>query len=106
VPAGVGRFAFAKFRSRAIDWAVVGVAAAATAAGVQVALVNMAATPVRAQAVEAALAAGATAAEAAQLADHGTEPPADTNASAGFRRHLARVLTGQVLAELEEGEAG
>jgi carbon-monoxide dehydrogenase medium subunit len=106
VPAGVERFAFAKFRSRAIDWAVVGVAAATAGGGVQVALVNMAATPVRARAVEAALAAGASAADAAQAADHGTEPPADVSASAGFRRHLARVLTGRVLAELEEGEAG
>jgi carbon-monoxide dehydrogenase medium subunit len=61
---------------------------------------------VRALAVEAALAAGASAADAAQAADHGTEPPADVSASAGFRRHLARVLTGRVLAELEEGEAG
>jgi carbon-monoxide dehydrogenase medium subunit len=59
----------------------------------------MAATPVRALAVEAALAAGEPAAEAAQLADHGTEPPADINASAGFRHHLARVLTGRVLGE-------
>jgi aerobic carbon-monoxide dehydrogenase medium subunit len=100
VPAGVQRFAFAKFRSRAIDWAVVGVAAAATAGGVRVALVNMAPTPVRALAVEAALAAGAPAAQAAELADDGTEPPADVNASAGFRRHLARVLTGRVLGEL------
>jgi carbon-monoxide dehydrogenase medium subunit len=106
VPAGVKRFAFAKFRGRAIDWAVAGVAAAATAGGVRVALVNMAATPVRALAVEAALADGLPAAEAAQLADRGTEPPTDVNASAGFRRHLARVLTGRVLAELEEGEDG
>jgi aerobic carbon-monoxide dehydrogenase medium subunit len=65
-----------------------------------VALVNMAPTPVRALAVEAALAAGAPAAQAAELADDGTEPPADVNASAGFRRHLARVLTGRVLGEL------
>jgi carbon-monoxide dehydrogenase medium subunit len=65
-----------------------------------VALVNMAATPVRAHAVEAALAAGEPAGQAARLAAEGTEPPSDLNASAGFRRHLARVLTARVLADL------
>jgi aerobic carbon-monoxide dehydrogenase medium subunit len=57
VPVGANRFVFKKFRGRAIDWAVVGVAAATTEAGVRVALVNMASTPARAHAVEAALAA-------------------------------------------------
>ena len=100
VPAGTERYVFRKFRGRAIDWAVVGVAAATTGAGVRVALVNMAATPVRARAVEAALAAGEPAGQAARLAAEGTEPPSDLNASAGFRRHLARVLTARALADL------
>lgn len=100
VPVGAGRFAFRKFRGRAIDWAVVGVAAVATGAGVRVALVNMAGTPVRARAVEAALAAGEPAGQAARLAAEGTEPPSDLTASAGFRRHLARVLTARALADL------
>jgi carbon-monoxide dehydrogenase medium subunit len=110
VPAGTERYVFRKFRGRAIDWAVVGVAAVATGAatraaattgaGVRVALVNMAATPVRAHAVEAALAAGEPAGQAARLAAEGTEPPSDLNASAGFRRHLARVLTARALADL------
>jgi carbon-monoxide dehydrogenase medium subunit len=100
VPVGAIRFAFSKFRARAIDWAVVGVAAAATEAGIAVALVNMAATPVRAHAVEAALAAGKPAGQAAALAAEGTEPPSDLAATAGFRRHLARVLTARALAEL------
>jgi carbon-monoxide dehydrogenase medium subunit len=65
-----------------------------------VALVNMAATPVRARAVEAALAAGEPAGHAARLAAEGTEPPSDLNASAGFRRHLARVLTARALADM------
>ena len=43
-------------------------------------------------AAEAALAGGASAADAAAVADEGTEPSADLNASADFRRHLARVL--------------
>jgi aerobic carbon-monoxide dehydrogenase medium subunit len=104
VPLGADRYVFRKFRGRAIDWAVVGVAAAATAAaagaGVRVALVNMAATPVRARAVEAALAAGEPGGQAARLAADGTEPPSDLNASAAFRRHLARVLTARALAAL------
>jgi carbon-monoxide dehydrogenase medium subunit len=100
VPAGTERYVFRKFRGRAIDWAVVGVAAATTGAGVRVALVNMAATPVRAHAVEAALAAGEPAGQAARLAAEGTEPPSDLNASAGFRRHLARVLTARALTDL------
>ena len=105
VPAGTERYVFRKFRGRAIDWAVVGVAAATTGAattgaGVRVALVNMAATPVRARAVEAALAAGEPAGQAARLAAEGTEPPSDLNASAGFRRHLARVLTARALTDL------
>jgi aerobic carbon-monoxide dehydrogenase medium subunit len=115
VPAGAERYVFKKFRGRAIDWAVVGVAAvtaaaattaaattaaATTGAGVRVALVNMAATPVRARAVEAALAAGEPAGQAARLAAEGTEPPSDLNASAGFRCHLARVLTARALADL------
>jgi carbon-monoxide dehydrogenase medium subunit len=106
VPAGAERYVFKKFRGRAIDWAVVGVAAVTTAAatttgaGIRVALVNMAATPVRARAVEAALAAGEPAGQAARLAAEGTEPPSDLNASAGFRRHLARVLTARALADM------
>jgi aerobic carbon-monoxide dehydrogenase medium subunit len=101
LPLGADRYAFRKFRGRAIDWAVVGVAAAATTgAGVRVALVNMAATPVRAHAVEAALAAGEPGGQAARLAADGTEPPSDLNASAAFRRHLARVLTARALAAL------
>jgi aerobic carbon-monoxide dehydrogenase medium subunit len=96
VPAGVDRFAFGKFAARAIDWAVAGVAVA----GSRVVLVNMAATPVRALGVEAALAAGVPAAEAARHAADGTDPPDDLTASAGFRRHLARVLTARALAEL------
>jgi carbon-monoxide dehydrogenase medium subunit len=59
----------------------------------------MASTPVRAVAVEQALAAGAPAAEAASHAADGTSPPADINASRAYREHLARVLVGRALAE-------
>src|SRR5262249_55239322 len=54
-------WSFQKFTQRAIDWAIVGVAAQ----GGSVALVNMGATPLRATAVEQALAAGASPADAA-----------------------------------------
>ena len=57
-----------------------------------IALVNMGSTPLRATAVELALASGASAADAAAVAAEGTDPSADLNASEDFRRHLARVL--------------
>jgi carbon-monoxide dehydrogenase medium subunit len=62
-------------------------------------LVNMGSTPVRAAAAESALSGGASDADAAAAAAEGTEPSADLNASADFRRHLARVLVGRALTE-------
>ncbi|MEZ5232274.1 MAG: hypothetical protein R2749_06160 [Acidimicrobiales bacterium] len=62
-----------------------------------VALVNMGSTPVRATAVEQALAQGAPAKDAAELAADGTEPPSDLNASPEYRRHLAKVLVRRAL---------
>ena len=106
VPAGSGGHAFRKFRVRAMDWAVVGVAAARTPAAIGVALINMCPTPLRARSVEAALAAGADPATAASHAADDTEPPADHAASAAFRAHLARVLTAEVLTELAGGAGG
>jgi carbon-monoxide dehydrogenase medium subunit len=96
--AGAG-WAFEKFNRRAQDWAIVGVAAVGgTRPGV--ALVNMAPTPLRATAVEAALLGGASSADAAQLADADTDPSSDRNASAEFRRHLARVLVRRALEDV------
>ncbi len=93
-PAAAG-WSFQKFTKRAIDWAIVGVAVQGDA----VALVSMASTPVRAAAVEEALAGGASVAEAASHAAEGTSPSADINASRGYREHLARVLVARALAE-------
>ena len=59
----------------------------------------MGGTPLRATAVEEALAGGASPADAAAHAAEGTEPSSDTAASAEFRMHLARVLTKRALAE-------
>jgi carbon-monoxide dehydrogenase medium subunit len=90
---------YQKFARRAQDWAIVGVAAVGRNGAASVALTNMAPTPVRAEAVERALAEGAASADAAQAAAEGTSPPSDTNASAEYRQHVARVLVGRALEE-------
>jgi carbon-monoxide dehydrogenase medium subunit len=90
---------FEKFNRRAQDWAIVGVAAVGGPRP-GVALVNMAPTTVRATSVETALLAGASARDAAELADADTDPSADVNASAEFRRHLARVLVRRALDDV------
>jgi carbon-monoxide dehydrogenase medium subunit len=84
---------YSKFVRRANDWAIVAVA---TVAG-RVALAGMGSTPLRATATEAALASGASAADAAASAAEGTRPVADLHADADYRRHLARVLTRRSL---------
>jgi carbon-monoxide dehydrogenase medium subunit len=93
-PAARG-WSFQKFTKRAIDWAIVGVAVQ----GGSVALINMGETPLRAAAVESALAGGAGPREAAALAAEGTSPSGDINASTGYREHLARVLVERALEE-------
>lgn len=95
-------FHYEKFHRVAQAWAVVGVAAAVrrsngSIAEARVGLTNMGARPIRASAVEQAL-AGVTAdvgsvAAAAARADDGTDPPSDLGGQADYRRHLARVLT-------------
>jgi carbon-monoxide dehydrogenase medium subunit len=103
---GNAGWSYIKFRQRALDWPTVGVAVLLGARngsieGVRVGLANMGQTPVRATAVESAL-AGAPRDQidaAAEKADEGTDPPSDTWGSADFRRHLARVLTGRALKE-------
>jgi carbon-monoxide dehydrogenase medium subunit len=89
-------FSYQKFNRRAQDWATVG-AMAVRNGETRVALVNMASTPVRAAGVEDALAAGASATEAAERAAEGTEPPGDLNATPEYREHLARVLVRRAL---------
>jgi carbon-monoxide dehydrogenase medium subunit len=59
----------------------------------------MGSTPLRARAVEAALADGASIADAAEHAAEGTEAPADINATPEYREHLARVLVRRALTE-------
>jgi aerobic carbon-monoxide dehydrogenase medium subunit len=94
---GPGGFAYEKFNRRAQDWATVGALAVRTNGTTHVALVNMGSTPLRAPAVESALAAGASFADAAEHAADGTEPPDDLNATPAYRAHLARVLVRRAL---------
>jgi carbon-monoxide dehydrogenase medium subunit len=103
VPATPGGWAYLKFARRKQDWATVGVAAVASNGGAKVGLVSMGGTPLRAAAVEQALAGGASPAEAAEKADEGTEPSSDVAGSADYRRHLARVLTRRALEQALSG---
>jgi carbon-monoxide dehydrogenase medium subunit len=96
--AGGAGWSFQKFNRRAQDWAIVGVACVRNGR-TGIGLVNMGTTPLRATGAEAALASGASIVDAAALADEGTEPSADLNASADFRRHLVRVLVRRALEE-------
>jgi carbon-monoxide dehydrogenase medium subunit len=99
VPKATGAgWSFQKFNRRAQDWAIVGVAAVRNGS-TGIGLVNMGSTPLRATAVEEALASGASVAEAAAHASDGLDPPADLNASTEYRRHLAEVLVRRALEE-------
>lgn len=90
-------WSFQKFNRRAQDWAIVGVAAWRRNGDSGVALVNMGPTPVLATSVSAALAGGASIADAAEQANAEAEPGADLNASVEYRQHLAKVLTRRAL---------
>ena len=94
-PAKPSAWSFQKFNKRAIDFAIVGVAVQ----GGAVALINMGSTPLRASAVESALASGASAADAAARAADGTSAGSDIHASKAYREHLARVLVKRALEE-------
>ena len=91
-------WSFQKFNRRAQDWAIVGVAAVHNGR-TGVGLVNMGSVPLVAGAVEQAVADGASAADAAELAAEGAEPQADLNASIEYRTHLAKVLVRRALTE-------
>ena len=100
-------FAYEKFNRRVEDWAMVGVCALVRKApdgsceDVRIGLTHMGATPLRASAAEEALRGGPLDAGAIERApEHtaeGTSPPADLNATADYKRHLARVLTRRAL---------
>lgn len=93
---------YEKFVRVAHQWPIVAVGATvrmegSTIAEARVGLTNMGSTPLRATAVEDAL-AGAEATEdgvraAADKAAEGTRPPSDLNGSADYRQHIATVIT-------------
>jgi aerobic carbon-monoxide dehydrogenase medium subunit len=95
VPTATGTYL--KHVRRAQDWATVGVAVARVDGRVQVGLTSMGPTPLRARSVEAAIAGGASPADAAAQAADGTEPPADASGSSEYRAHLAQVLVRRAL---------
>jgi carbon-monoxide dehydrogenase medium subunit len=101
-------FGYQKFNRRQEDWAMVAACALVrvqdgACVDVRIGLTNMGGTPLRASAAEDALRGQpleATAiATAAERASEGTSPPADLNASADYKRHLARVLCRRALEQ-------
>jgi carbon-monoxide dehydrogenase medium subunit len=100
-------YGYQKFNRRQEDWAMVAVCALVkkgsdgSCEDVRVGLTHMGSTPLRATAVEDALRGQGLSADsiraAAENAAEGTEPPSDLNASADYKRHLARVLCRRAL---------
>lgn len=99
VPRATEGWSFVKFNRRAQDWALVGISVVQANGGVRVGLTNMGLTPMRAAAVETAVAEGADPATAAARAPEGTAPPSDAFASAEYRRALSCVLVQRALEE-------
>ena len=91
---------YLKHVRRQQDWATVAVAAARLNGDVHVGLAAMGPTPLRARAVEQAVAGGASPADAAEHAAEGADPPSDVSGSSEYRAHLARVLTRQALEQI------
>jgi carbon-monoxide dehydrogenase medium subunit len=99
-------WSYQKFHKRAIDWAIVGVAAVVgrddgRVARAAIGLTNMGSTPLRASSVEQAV-AGADAGGLAAAAEHapeGTSPVSDTNASSEYRTEVSKVLVRRALEE-------
>lgn len=101
-------FGYEKFARRQEDWAMVAVCAQVrvedgVCADVRVGLTHMGPTALRATGVEEALRGqpldAASIGRAAEQAAEGTAPPVDLNASADYRRNLARVLCRRALAQ-------
>jgi carbon-monoxide dehydrogenase medium subunit len=102
-------YGYEKFNRRQEDWAMVGVCALVrkgadgSCEDVRIGLTHMGSTPLRATAAEQALRgqrlSSESVAAAAERAAEGTEPPADLNASADYKRHLAQVLCRRALMQ-------
>ena len=100
-PVEKGPHKYIKFRRRLFDWAIVGAAAQKVDGHWRIGLTNVGPTPVRAKAVEDALANGAKPEEAAQHASDGLNPSGDLRASPEYKKHLARVLTKRAIEQSE-----
>jgi carbon-monoxide dehydrogenase medium subunit len=98
-PVANGPHKYIKFRRRLFDWAIVGAAAQQLNGGWRIGLTNVGPTPVRATAVEQALASGASPADAAEHASDGLNPSGDLRASADYKKHLSRVLTRRAIEQ-------
>jgi len=102
-------FGYHKFNRRREDWAMVAVSALVKKApdgscdDVRIGLTHLGSVPLRATAAEQALRGQPLDAQhiaaAAEHAADGTEPPADLNASADYKRHLARVLCRRAIED-------
>jgi len=102
------RFGFAELARRHGDYALVGLAARATAEGsalrdIRLVYFGVGVTPVRAKAAEGELAGGDVEAAVAALEDD-LNPTDDVHASAAARQHLAGVLLTRVAKQLRGGK--
>jgi aerobic carbon-monoxide dehydrogenase medium subunit len=100
------RYGFAELARRHGDYALVGLAASARAAGPQLSDVRLvyfgvSATPVRALAAERALAAGDLEAAVAAATDE-LDPDDDIHASGKAKKHMAGVLLRRVAQQMQE----
>jgi carbon-monoxide dehydrogenase medium subunit len=105
-------FGYEKFNRRKEDWAMVAVCALVKRAAdgscedVRIGLTHMGSTPLRATAAEQALRGQPLDATrigfAAEQAAEGTDPPADLNATAEYKQHLARVLCRRALEQASQ----
>jgi carbon-monoxide dehydrogenase medium subunit len=103
------RQAYAKFRQRAADWAVVGAAVTLQLVDggridqASIVLANVGSTPVRATAAEDELRGHTPAPDvitrAARRASENLDPSPDLKASANFKRHLATVMTERAIRQ-------
>src|SRR3954451_13482582 len=103
-------YRYEKFHRVAQSWAIVGVAAVVrrdngSIAKARIGLTNMGSTPIRAGAVEQALAGSGLdgIGSAAERAADGTNPASDLNGKADYRQHLARVLTRRAVTAAAGG---
>ena len=101
---GPSGWSYLKFTRRSQDWATVGVTAIVRRSNGSVdnsaiAFTNMGPKPVRATAAERELKTPDDIEAAAEASLEGTDPPSDTQGSADYRRHLAKVLVRRALGE-------